>query len=117
MDDFFAFPSFQNPEFSTKLSRLDLVFGEVHHIRIPEGRLEDSAEWITECLARLFIHARLYQCARFYGHGLTTALERCPGGCGLAKVPRRASQRMVRKRAKRKRKQSVYVRSKTVETA
>ena len=43
-----------------------------------EGELADEAEWITECMARLFIHSRLFQCSRFYGDGLS-ALDKCPG--------------------------------------
>ena len=54
-------------EFESKISRLGTLFGYVHHIRLPETHLADSVDWITECLARLFIHARLYQCQRFYG--------------------------------------------------
>ena len=48
-----------------RVKNLRLVFGDVHHIRIAEGDVGDSVEWITECLARLFIHSRLYQCSRY----------------------------------------------------
>ena len=43
-----------------------------------EAELAEEAEWITECMARLFIHSRLFQCSRFYGDGLS-ALDKCPG--------------------------------------
>ena len=43
-----------------------------------ESELADEAEWITECMARLFIHSRLFQCSRFYGDGIS-ALDKCPG--------------------------------------
>ena len=46
--------------------------------QVLESDLADEAEWVTECMARLFIHSRLFQCARFYGDGIA-ALDKCPG--------------------------------------
>ena len=43
-----------------------------------ESELAEEAEWVTECMARLFIHSRLFQCSRFYGDGVA-ALDKCPG--------------------------------------
>ena len=43
-----------------------------------ESELAEEAEWVTECMARLFIHSRLFQCSRFYGDGIA-ALDKCPG--------------------------------------
>ncbi len=63
-----------------------------------ESELGENADWIMECMARLFIHSRLYQCSRFYGGGdALAALERCPGGCELNKR-RRRTKRLVRGR-------------------
>ena len=47
-------------------------------LKVFESELSDEAEWITECMARLFIHSQLFQCSRFYGDGLA-ALDKCPG--------------------------------------
>ncbi len=47
-----------------------------------------------------------------------SSMDQCPGGCGLSKTRKRSSRRMERKKVKRwKRKQSVYVRSKTLPAA
>ena len=46
--------------------------------QVLESELADEAEWVTECMARLFIHSRLFQCSRFYGDGIA-ALDKCPG--------------------------------------
>jgi len=64
----------QSSEFASKIARLSSIFGEVHHIKLEEGELREEAElgggvtagldWVTETLARLFIHSRLYQCTR-----------------------------------------------------
>eukprot|EP00095_Tigriopus_kingsejongensis_P001752 snap_masked-scaffold183_size276960-processed-gene-0.6 protein:Tk01752 transcript:snap_masked-scaffold183_size276960-processed-gene-0.6-mRNA-1 annotation:"---NA---" len=84
-------------EYSRTLNRINHLFGDIHHIKIVESELGDNIEWITECMARLFIHARLYQCSRFYGEGLHK-LERCPGGCELKKI-RSRKRGLVRQNA------------------
>ena len=48
------------------------------YAQVLESELADEAEWVTECMARLFIHSRLFQCSRFYGDGIA-ALDKCPG--------------------------------------
>ncbi len=54
----------QDPEFESALSHLSKFFSDVHHIQVSEDSLEEEVDWITECLARLYIHSRLYQCSR-----------------------------------------------------
>ena len=49
---------FQSSEYKLEVSRLDTFFGDIHHIRVNEYELEDNIDWITECMARLFIHSR-----------------------------------------------------------
>ena len=56
--------NFQESTFSEQLSKLSDFFGDVHHIKLKESDLEEEIDWVTECLARLFIHSRLYQCSR-----------------------------------------------------
>ena len=98
------------PEFAEELSRLHDLFGDVHHIKLWEKDLADNADWITECMARLFIHSRLYHCSRFYGDGvLDAAVDKCPGGCELNKT--RKARRLRRRKARWKYK-SVYGRAK-----
>ena len=57
-------------------------FGDTHRIQAREDRLSTDMDWVTECMARLFGHSRLYQCSKFHGQAPVEA-GRCPGGCGL----------------------------------
>ena len=95
--------SLQDTIYQEKLAQLRLLFGDVHHIVIPESKLLDSSDWITDCLARLFVHSRVYHCGLFYGwDGLVQAgLERCPGGCGLRRKPTK-EKKLTRKKVRKK---------------
>ena len=66
------------------------IFGDVHHIEIAKTALDSESTWawLNECLARLFIHSRLYQCSRFYGKRIYLE-DICPGGCELRKRRKR----------------------------
>ncbi|XP_059089126.1 uncharacterized protein LOC131885191 [Tigriopus californicus] len=100
--------------FSRQLRRIHAYFGDVHHIRIAEDELDDHMDWIAECLGRLYIHARLFQCSRVYGDGLSS-LDRCPGGCELNKRRTRSSQRLFRKpNLMKKHSRSAYGRTKFI---
>lgn len=66
--------------------------------------------WIDECLARLFIHSRIYQCPRLFGNHVSK-LTKCPGGCGLNK--RRARVKLARPRVRISRMKSMYRKSRT----
>ena len=116
-----------SPSKKSALSRVTPFFGDIHHIRVKESELDSSLDWITETMARLFIHSRLYQCSRFFGEDLGD-LERCPGGCELSKSVT-TGRRLVRKRVRKKRisasnrppvmvgmsrRNSVYARAKSV---
>ena len=88
---FFLFPphaSKKVPEYTQRLNQFRQLFGDVHQIGVFEDRLSRDSDWILECMARLFVHSRLFQCPRFYGEGVARNLhgpDRCPGGCELRK--------------------------------
>ena len=65
--------------------------------------LESDEDWLLESMARLFLHARIYQCSRFFGADVIKTMHlKCPGGCGLRKSKGR-SKKIMRKNVKRKR--------------
>ena len=95
--------------YQSKLDQLNNLFGDVHHIQLKKSileletyshRFQSTLDWINECLARLFIHSRLYQCSRFYGKRINLE-EICPGGCELRKWRRRSGM-ITRQKVKRK---------------
>ena len=93
----------QDPAFAAGLWRLQQLFGQVHHVRVFECHLGRDAAWLSECIARLFVHARLYQCARFYGDGVLSSSfgsADCPGGCGLRRRRPRERRLAARRRPK-----------------
>jgi len=79
--------------YQSKLDQLNGLFGDVHHIEIDQNSLKDPStwEWLNECMARLFIHSRLYQCSRFYGKRIYLE-NKCPGGCELRKISKQKSR-------------------------
>ena len=86
------FPSFvcikKVPEYTQRLKQFRQLFGDVHQIGVFEDRLSRDSDWILECMARLFVHSRLFQCPRFYGGAAVRNLhgaDKCPGGCELRK--------------------------------
>ena len=84
---------FQQDIYQSKLDQLNGLFGDVHHIEIDQNSLKDPStwEWLNECMARLFIHSRLYQCSRFYGKRIYLE-NKCPGGCELRKISKQKSR-------------------------
>ena len=48
-------------EYSQLLDQLFNRFGDIHHITMPRDELQMDPDWIHGCLAKLFIHSRLYQ--------------------------------------------------------
>ena len=74
------------------------IFGDVHHIEIAKTALDSQSTWtwLNECLARLFIHSRLYQCSRFYGKRIYLE-DICPGGCELRKRRKRDKLKLKKK--------------------
>ena len=80
------------------MDQLNNLFRDVHHIEINKSSLElpSTWDWLNECLARLFIHSRLYQCSRFYGKRINLE-KKCPGGCELRKKPKISKQKIRRK--------------------
>ena len=74
------------------------IFGDVHHIEIAKTSLDSQSTWawLNECLARLFIHSRLYQCSRFYGKRIYLE-DICPGGCELRKRRKRDKLKLKKK--------------------
>ena len=84
--------------YQSKLDQLNSLFGDVHHIEVNKSSLElqSTWDWLNECLARLFIHSRLYQCSRFYGKRINLE-EICPGGCELRKRRKIGKQKVRRK--------------------
>ena len=102
---------FQTTEYGHKLEKVCKFFGDVHHIKIFEDTLDDQLDWIDECLARLFIHSRIFLCSRFFGNVLIR-FEKCPGGCGLRK--RKNRTKLSRQRAKMNRFKSLYRRPRTL---
>ena len=101
-------------EFLEKLDELNSLFGDVHHIEVNKSSLElqSTWDWLNECLARLFIHSRLYQCSRFYGKCINLE-EICPGGCELRKKSKTVKQK-VRKRFKSVSKKASVIRAMSV---
>ena len=88
---------FQSPEYTDLLHKVCSNFKDVHHIKVFDESLGDQVDWIDECIARLFVHSRIFQCSRFYGN-VSSRTEKCPGGCGLRK--RRNKTKLSRPRAK-----------------
>ena len=70
----------------------------MHHIEIAKTSLDSQSTWawLNECLARLFIHSRLYQCSRFYGKRIYLE-DICPGGCELRKRRKRDKLKLKKK--------------------
>ena len=70
----------------------------MHHIEIAKTSLNSQSTWawLSECLARLFIHSRLYQCSRFYGKRIYLE-DICPGGCELRKRRKRDKLKLKKK--------------------
>ena len=64
-------------------------------------------DWILESMARLFLHSRILQCSRFFGADVIKTMHfrgcPCPGSCGLTKEQMRKSQKILRKKAKKRR--------------
>ena len=58
---------FQDPENSSQsdynllLDQLYNRFGDIHSIRMSREELQMDPDWIHGCLAKLFVHSRLYQ--------------------------------------------------------
>ena len=92
--DFYFFQE----EYQFKLDQLNGIFGDVHHIEIAKTSLDSQSTWawLNECLARLFIHSRLYQCSRFYGKRIYLE-DICPGGCELRKRRKRDKLKLKKK--------------------
>ena len=80
-------------EYSKLLDQLYNRFGDIHPVQMTRDGLESSAEWIHGCLARLFVHSRLYQCTRFVSDNRESV---CPGGCELSSEQ---PQKLSRKQA------------------
>ena len=86
--------SFQDESSSKYLKRMAQVqalFGDVYKIQMREHQLIDNLDWLNETVARLFVHARVYQCPRFHGPDVIKNSHlrdswSCPGGCGLRKA-------------------------------
>ena len=74
---------FQSPEYTALVNKFNRFFSDVHRIELLEESLNMQVDWIDECIARLFIHSRIFQCSKFYGPVMSR--EECPGGCGLRK--------------------------------
>ena len=75
---------FQSLEYAKKQNYLQSLFGEVLTISLKETQVADNLSWINECMARLFVHSRIYQCSRFFGADvMKTMTVTCPGGCGV----------------------------------
>ena len=51
----------EESENSQLLDQLFNRFGDIHHITMPRDELQMDPDWIHGCLAKLFIHSRLYQ--------------------------------------------------------
>ena len=82
---------FQQPktkdEYTELLNQLYNRFGDIHPVEMTRGGLEamlQEPDWIHGCLARLFVHSRLYQCSRFIGNRREPV---CPGRCELSQPP------------------------------
>lgn len=92
-------------EYGKLLEQLGHLFGDVHQIPIKESELKD--DWILESMARLFLHSRILQCSRFFGADVIKTMHfrgcPCPGSCGLTKEQMRKSQKILRKKAKKRR--------------
>lgn len=89
--------------YSRKMEQLRSLFGEVLTIQLGENEVFDQMDWVHECLARLFLHTRIYQCARFFGSDVIPTMHlKCPGGCGLRKMGRKVKSKtsMNRRRSK-----------------
>lgn len=95
---------FQSADYAKKLNYLQSLFGEVLIISMKEDNVLDNVSWINECMARLFVHSRIYQCSRFFGADvMKTMTIECPGGCGLRKHKKITWKHSRRKIAKRRR--------------
>ena len=73
------------------MAQVQALFGDVYKIQMREHQLIDNLDWLNETVARLFVHARVYQCPRFHGpdvikHSHLRDSWSCPGGCGLRKA-------------------------------
>lgn len=99
--------SFQHEDYGKKLSQLRGLYGDVLHVSIVEEELNDNLDWLHECMARLFLHARIYQCSRFFGADVIKTMQaRCPGGCGLRKAKGQPKKMKRQKAALKKRRRS-----------
>lgn len=68
------------------MDQVNALFGDVYRMDMKENQLIDNLDWLNETVARLFVHARVYQCPRFHGPDVLQHLKdpwSCPGGCGL----------------------------------
>lgn len=94
----------ESVEYAKKIQYLQSLFGEVLTISIKETHVLDNLKWINECMARFFVHSRIYQCSRFFGADvIKTMTIQCPGGCGLRRHKKITWKHSRKKIAKRRR--------------
>jgi len=94
----------ESAEYAKKLQYLQSLFGEVLVIPLQEDKVLDNLNWINECMARFFVHSRIYQCSRFFGADvMKTMTVQCPGGCGLRRHKKITWKNSRKKIAKRRR--------------
>ena len=77
-------PEEENEEYNEKLEQLMGIFGDVHHVRMSRLMVERKVDWLHKCLAKLYVHSRVFQCSRFFGTKVNK-MDKCPGGCDLCK--------------------------------
>jgi len=90
--------------YAKNLQYLQSLFGEVLVISLQETQVLENLSWINECMARFFVHSRIYQCSRFFGADvIKTMTVQCPGGCGLRRHKKITWKHSRKKIAKRRR--------------
>ena len=95
---------FQSLEYAKKQNYLQSLFGEVLTVSLKETQVADNLSWINECMARLFVHSRIYQCSRFFGADvMKTMTVTCPGGCGVRRHKKITWKHSRKKIARRRR--------------
>jgi len=94
----------ESVEYAKKQNYLQSLFGEVLTISLKETQVADNMSWINECMARLFVHSRIYQCSRFFGADvMKTMTVTCPGGCGVRRHKKITWKHSRKKIARRRR--------------